>query len=144
MQLILVKIKWHIRQNIFIVSFLGTAACVFLLPHWSFLHWENKIVSVSGHFRNFFWSASLLIVIIVSKVFMSKACMVVSGISCHCIWTNTDYYKQTKKVPPCLIKIFGNWPEKLIKWKYLIQKFQDICLSYYFNTKPVKGDKSST
>jgi hypothetical protein len=40
-------------------------------------------------------------------------------------WTNTDYYKQTKKVPPCLIKIFGNWPEKLIKWKYLIQKFQD-------------------
>ena len=57
---------------------------------------------------------SLLIAIIVSKVFMSKACMVVSNISCHCIWTNTDYYKQTKKVPPCLIKIFGNWPEKLI------------------------------
>jgi hypothetical protein len=21
-----------------------------------------------------------------------------------------------------------------IKWKYLIQKFHDICLSYYFNT----------
>jgi hypothetical protein len=45
---------------------------------------------------------------------MSKACMVVSGISCHCIWTNTDYYKNKKKVHPCLIKSFGNWPEKLI------------------------------
>jgi hypothetical protein len=27
----------------------------------------------------------LLIAIIVSKAFMSKACMVVSGITCHCI-----------------------------------------------------------
>jgi hypothetical protein len=115
-----------------IVSFSGTTACVFLLLHWSFLHWGGGNVSVSGHFR--VCSVSLLIAIIVSKAFMSKACMVVSDISCHCIWTNTDYYKQTKKVPPCLIKIFGNWPEKLIKWKYLIQKFQDICLSYYFKT----------
>ena len=69
-------------------------------------------------FRSFpelFWvrSVSLLIVIIVSKAFMSKACMVVSGISCHCIWTNTDYYNK-KKVPLCLIKMFGNWPGKLI------------------------------
>ena len=46
----------------------------------------KKIVSVSGHFR--VRSVSLLITIIVSKAFMSKACMVVSGISCHCIWTN--------------------------------------------------------
>ena len=30
-------------------------------------------------------SVSLLIAISVSKAFMSKACMVVSGISCHCI-----------------------------------------------------------
>ena len=30
-------------------------------------------------------SACLLIAIIVSKAFMSKAYMVVSGISCHCI-----------------------------------------------------------
>ena len=73
---------------------------------------EKKIVSVSSHFR--VRSVSLLITIIVSKAFMSKACMVVSGISCHCIWTNTDYYKNKKKVHPCLIKIFGNWPEKLI------------------------------
>ena len=25
-----------------------------------------------------------------------------------------------------------------IKWKYLIQKFHDICLSYYFNNIPIK------
>jgi hypothetical protein len=43
-------------------------------------------------------------------------CLVISGISCHCIWTNTDYYNNTKKVPPCLIEIFGNWPEKLINF----------------------------
>jgi len=30
-------------QKKLIASFSGTAACVFLLPHWSFLHWgENK------------------------------------------------------------------------------------------------------
>ena len=74
---------------------------MFLLPHWSFLHWGKKIVSVSGHFQNFFGSTvvrsvSLLIVIIVSKAFMWKACMVVSDISCHCIWTNTDYYNNKK------------------------------------------------
>ena len=43
-------------------------------------------------------------------------CLVISGISCHCIWTNTDYYNNNKKVPPCLIEIFGNWPEKLINF----------------------------
>ena len=90
-----------------IASFSGTATFVFLLPHWSFLHWGKKIVSFPVR------SVSLLIVIIVSKAFMSKACMVVSGISCHCIWTNTDYYNK-KKVPLCLIKMFGNWPGKLI------------------------------
>jgi hypothetical protein len=101
-----------LRPKKIIASFSSTAVCVFLLPHWSILHWEKKMVSVSGHFR--VRSVGLLITIIVSQAFMLKACMVVSGISCHCIWTNTDYYKQTKKVPPCLIKMFGNWPEKLI------------------------------
>jgi hypothetical protein len=45
-----------------------------------------------------------IISIIVSKVFMSKACMVVSGISCHCIWTNTDYYNNKKRCLPASSK----------------------------------------
>ena len=45
-----------------------------------------------------------IISIIVSKVFMSKACMVVSGISCHCIWTNTDYYNNNKRCLPASSK----------------------------------------
>ena len=62
-------------------------------------------------FRSFpelFWvrSVSLLIVIIVSKAFMSKACMVVSGISCHCIWTNTDYYNNKKMFLPASSKFW--------------------------------------
>ena len=93
--------------------------CVFIAALIVFTLGKN-VVSVSDHFRNFFGSApvrsvSLLIVIIVSKAFMSKACMVVSGISCHCILTNTDYYNNKKRcLPSFLIKIFGNWPEKLI------------------------------
>ena len=103
-----IKILLPLGKKKLIVSFSGTTACVFLLLHWSFLHWGGGNVSVSGHFR--VCSVSLLIAIIVSKAFMSKACMVVSDISCHCIWTNTDYYKQTKKVPPCLIKILEIGP----------------------------------
>ena len=85
---------------------------MFLLPHWSFLHWEKNCCV---RFRSFpVQSVSLLIAIIVSKAFMSKACMVVSGISCHCIWTNTDYYNNKKRCLPALSKFLEYWPEKLI------------------------------
>jgi hypothetical protein len=95
-------------------------------------------------FQNFFGSTpvrsvSLLITIIVSKAFMSKACMVVSGISCHCIWTNTDYYNNIKKVPPCLIKIFGNWPEKLkivFVWPYVKVEWHRFAKTIVISMKP--------
>jgi hypothetical protein len=62
---------------------------------------------------------------------MSKACMVVSDISCHCIWTNTDYYNNKKRCLPALSKFLEYWPEKLIIF---------VCLA--LSTEPYKLEQS--
>ena len=111
---------------------------------------KKKLVSVSGHFRNFFQSAqvrsvSLLIAIIVSKAFMSKACImsfwVIQWIS---YFENTAFEptmiitkKKKKKVHPCLIKNFGNWPEKLIFFLFgHIYIYIYIYFFFFFLLKP--------